>query len=186
MHNDGFADVTGPQPILPLAARALGFAVKAHAGQVRKYTGRPYIEHPIAVADIVRAVGGLPEMIAAAYLHDVMEDCGATYAQLLQLFGREVANLVRWLSDPETEDLELATKNRATRKAAAREHIRKAPPEAKTIKLADILDNTGSIEMHDPKFWRTYKEEKKLLMPCLIPGDVSLWHRAAIQCGFSN
>src|SRR5580765_8807774 len=84
-----------------LELRARVFATAAHAavGQVRKYTGEPYINHPAAVAEIVRAVPHSEAMLAAAWLHDVVEDTKVTYADIKAEFGEDVAVLVNWLTD---------------------------------------------------------------------------------------
>lgn len=159
--------------------KALVFATTAHAavGQQRKYTGEPYIVHPIAVAEIVKSVPHTPEMIAAALLHDVVEDTLVTIEEIEAQFGAKVAELVGWLTDvSKPED-----GNRAKRKAMDRDHIAKAPPEAKTIKLADLIDNTASIKARDPDFWRVYKREKAALLNVLQEGDKSLLERAALQ-----
>ena len=81
--------------------RARIFATAAHAavGQTRKYTGEPYIVHPIEVAKIVENHGGSNAMIAAALLHDVLEDTSVTFDVLETEFGSEVAELVLWLTD---------------------------------------------------------------------------------------
>ncbi|MVA99819.1 HD domain-containing protein [Nitratireductor sp. CAU 1489] len=159
--------------------KALVFATTAHAavGQQRKYTGEPYIVHPIAVAEIVKSVPHTPEMIAAALLHDVVEDTLVTIEEIEAQFGAKVAELVGWLTDvSKPED-----GNRAKRKAMDRDHIAKAPPEAKTIKLADLIDNTASIKARDPDFWRVYRREKAALLNVLQEGDKSLLERAALQ-----
>ena len=62
----------------PLAAEAEGFAAEGHAGQIRNYSGRPYIEHPRAVAGLLRVEGFDDEVLAAAMLHDLLEDTEAT------------------------------------------------------------------------------------------------------------
>lgn len=163
-----------------LELHALEFATDAHKHQRRKYTGEPYITHPIAVAEIVRSTPGhTPEMIAAAYLHDVIEDCGVTRAALADMFGPVVAEYVWWLSDQSTH----ADGNRAVRKKIDRDHIAKAPREPKTIKIADLIHNTLSIEAHDPDFWRVYRHEKILLLDVLKEGDQELWRRAAVHVG---
>ena len=71
------------------AQTALVFATAAHAavGQMRKYTNDPYIVHPIRVATTVAKFGGTDEMIAAAYLHDVVEDTGVSIVDILDMFG---------------------------------------------------------------------------------------------------
>jgi (p)ppGpp synthase/HD superfamily hydrolase len=160
-----------------LEARALEFARAAHAsiGHMRKYTGEPYIVHPIAVAEIVRSVPHTPEMIAAAYLHDVVEDTPVTLDEIRAEFGDEVAELVDWLTDVSKP----GDGNRRTRKAIDLEHTAKAPPAAKTIKLADLIDNSLAIAKHDRGFWPVYRREKRALLEVLKDGDKALWERAA-------
>jgi (p)ppGpp synthase/HD superfamily hydrolase len=159
--------------MVDLEARAAEFAAAAHArvGQLRKYTGTPYIEHPRAVADLVRGVAHTPEMLAAAWLHDTIEDTGATHEELYYAFGPVVARLVTELTDVSKP----SDGNRKARKALDREHLAIASPPAKTIKLADLIDNTRSIVANDPKFARVYLEEKRLLLPFLKSGDPGLW-----------
>lgn len=161
-----------------IEARALQFANIAHEGQERKYTGEPYINHPIAVAELVRTAGGTPEMIAAAYLHDVVEDCGITHTDISLEFGTFVSELVYYLTDAS-----IGMKgNRKARKEIDRAKLAKAPPAAKTIKLADLIDNTKTIAERDLEFWKVYREEKKLLLDVLQEGDRDLWKQAALQC----
>ena len=164
-----------------LEVRARLFATAAHAavGQLRKYTNEPYIVHPIEVAGIVRSAGGTPTMIAAAYLHDVVEDTGVTIEVIREAFGSEVSDLVGWLTDVSRPD----HGNRAQRKAIDRAHTAAAPAEAQTIKLADLISNTRSILEHDPKFAVTYLEEKRLLLEVLTRGEPTLRERALRQIG---
>lgn len=164
--------------MIDLEKHALRFATKAHAGQVRKYTGEPYINHPVAVASIVATVNHTPEMIAAAYLHDTVEDCGVTLAEIKERFGGKVATLVAYLSNISTP----YHGNRAARKALDLQHTALAPAEAKTIKLADLIDNTKTISAFDPGFWQIYRKEKKRLLEVLKEGDPVLWAHAATQC----
>jgi (p)ppGpp synthase/HD superfamily hydrolase len=154
------------------------FATAAHAvGQRRKYTGEPYIVHPQAVAEIVRGVQHTPEMIAAALLHDVVEDTGVSIDLVEGEFGKEVASLVFWLTDiSKPED-----GNRKVRKAIDRAHTAKAPAAAQTIKVADLIDNSRSIFAHDPDFARTYLHEKELLLDVLTRADPALVKMAKAQ-----
>jgi len=142
-----------------LYTQALVFAAKAHGAQQRKYTGAPYITHPVAVAETVRRVHGTEEMVAAALLHDVVEDTGVPIEMVRYEFGPQVAKLVACLTDDAS-----ITGNRATRKAAALERLKESPASAQTIKVADLIDNTSSIVEHDPKFARTYLAEKQALL----------------------
>ncbi|WPE19943.1 HD domain-containing protein [Shinella zoogloeoides] len=154
---------------------ALRFATTAHGAQLRKYDGQPYIVHPVAVAEIVRSVPHTPEMIAAALLHDTVEDTDVTLLDIKESFGATVATLVAWLTDVSTP----FHGNRAARKALDRAHTALAPPAAKTIKLADLIDNSRSIGSADPHFWTVYREEKRLLLPLLMEGDATLWAMAS-------
>jgi (p)ppGpp synthase/HD superfamily hydrolase len=163
-----------------LEARALAFAKTAHEsiGQTRKYTGEPYIVHPIAVAEIVRSVPHTPEMIAAAYLHDVVEDTPVTIDEVRATFGDTVAELVDWLTDVSRP----GDGNRRKRRGLDIKHTAKAPPDAKTIKLADLIDNSLTIAKHDRRgFWPVYRREKLALLEVLKDGDETLWQRAAAK-----
>lgn len=71
---------------------------------------------------------------------------------------------------------------RKHRKAKDREHTAKASPQAKTIKLADLIDNTRSIVERDPEFAKVYLAEKALLLEVLRDGDATLWKMAHAQC----
>jgi (p)ppGpp synthase/HD superfamily hydrolase len=157
-----------------LEQQALDFAALAHFGQSRKYTGEPYIVHPVAVAEIVRGVRHTSEMIAASYLHDVVEDCNIKLDVIDSIFGSEVKNLVDFLTDISMP----WHGNRATRKRLDRERIAKAPPAAQTIKLADLIDNTQSIKERDPDFWKVYRLEKIALLDIIDRGDPKLMARA--------
>ena len=152
-----------------LERRALEFATRHHeaVGQRRKYTGEPYIEHPKAVAELVRLVPHTEEMIAAALLHDVIEDTEATYDEVRSEFGPTVADLVAMLTDVSTPE----DGNREARKAKDRAHTALASPRAKTVKLADLIDNTRSIVAHGRGFARVYLAEKELLLCVLKEGD---------------
>lgn len=158
---------------------ALAFAKAAHASidQRRKCTGKPYIVHPIAVAELVRSVPHTPEMIAAAYLHDVVEDTPVTIEQVREQFGSDIGELVDWLTDISRPQ----DGNRRVRKEMDRHHLAKAPPAAKTIKLADLIDNSRTIRERDPSFWKVYLREKLALLEVLKEGDASLWQQAHEQ-----
>jgi (p)ppGpp synthase/HD superfamily hydrolase len=157
--------------------KAAIFAAEAHKNQLRKYTNDPYIVHPIAVADLVKSARGTAQMVMAALLHDTIEDCSVSQGVLLQKFGDEVTRLVLWVTDQSKP----SDGNRSKRKEIDRLHIADAPPEAKTIKLADMIDNTFSIVEHDPNFAKTYMAEKALLLPYLREGDERLFKMAQSQ-----
>ena len=158
--------------------KAQVYAMAAHAavGQKRKYTGEPYIVHPAEVASIVaRVPGATSDMVAAAWLHDVIEDTGCTFTDVHMAFGIDIATMVNWLTDVSRPE----DGNRARRKAIDREHTAQAPAEVQTIKLADLISNSRSIMQHDPEFARVYLEEKRLLLEVLTRGDAGLHAEAS-------
>lgn len=164
---DGAATVSR----IPNEADAQAFAAVCHAQQARKYTGEPYIVHPRAVREIVASVPHDAAMLCACWLHDVVEDCGVQEHQLLERFGPDVTQLVMELTDVSKS----SDGNRAARKKLDREHLATASVRAKTIKLADMIDNSRTIIPHDPGFARTYLAEKRLLLEVLREGDKTLW-----------
>ena len=154
-----------------LVTRAAEYAKHAHREQVRKYTGEPYFNHCASVARIVEEYEGTAEMIAAALLHDVVEDCpGYEHADIKHHFGHKVYVYAFYLTNQSTP----ADGNRAARKKIDREHIFLAPPEAQTIKLADLIDNTSSIVEHDPNFAHAYLLEKQLILEKLTRANPEL------------
>ncbi len=166
---------------MDVVERARIFATAAHAAvaQLRKYTNEPYIVHPKQVAAFVETAGGTPEMIAAAWMHDVLEDTSVTPEVMRAEFGDEVTDLVLWVTDVSKKE----DGNRATRKAIDRQHISSAPAEAQTIKLADLISNSRSIMQHDPEFARVYLEEKRLLLEVMTKGDPTLMAEARKYIG---
>lgn len=159
-----------------LVERADAFADRAHGSinQKRKYTGEPYIVHPRRVAAMVAIVVDDPEVVAAALLHDVVEDTPVTLVEIEQEFGARVAGFVDDLTDISTH----RDGNRERRKAIDREHTRRARPESKTVKLADLIDNARSITEHDPDFALVYLREKELLLGVLREGNPLLYEIA--------
>ena len=156
-------------------AKSIAFAHEVHIGHKRKYTGEPYTYHLASVASIIQEVSGTPEMIAAAWLHDTVEDTPTTIEDIKIQFGIEIAGLVQDLTDvSKPED-----GNRKIRKELDRLHLAKASPMAKTIKLADLIDNAESITQHDPKFAKIFMHEKKLLLEVLREGSPKLHARAS-------
>lgn len=138
--------------------KAARFAAKAHEGAVRKGSNLPYIVHPMEVAMIVSLMTDDPEVIAAAYLHDVIEDAGITYEELKDLFGNRVAGLVC----SESED---KTKTWKERKQATIDHIGRAVWEEKVIAFADKLSNLRSTTKDyliiGDEIWQKFHEKDK-------------------------
>ena len=142
--------------------RAIEFATKAHAGQFRKGTKRPYIVHPIEVGDIVSTMTTDEEVISAAILHDTIEDCsGVSQRILAQTFSERVASMVA----QESED---KSRTWMERKTATIEHLRTAPREVQMIGLADKLSNMRDIDRDYPKvgeeLWNRFRmKDKKMI-----------------------
>lgn len=159
-----------------LIDRARAFAIDAHEriDQRRKYSGQPYAEHLKAVASLVAETSDSPAAVAAAWLHDVVEDTAATIEDVAASFGNEVTELVNALTDISRP----SDGNRQQRKAVDRAHLATASPLAKTIKLADLIDNCADICHHDPRFGRIFLNEAALLLPVLQEGAPRLLHRA--------
>jgi (p)ppGpp synthase/HD superfamily hydrolase len=148
-------------------ARIVAKTAHGAIGQRRKYTGRPYFEHPVAVATIVRRFGGTESMICAALLHDVVEDTGITLDFIRKEFNNTIAGMVSDLTDvSKPED-----GNRETRKAIDRAHSAAASAEAQTVKVADLIDNARNLSEHDPDFARVFFREKALLLDVLTKAD---------------
>jgi (p)ppGpp synthase/HD superfamily hydrolase len=158
----------------PIVTKALRFATDAHNGQVRKYTGEPYINHPVAVSKLVMSVTNNQHMIAAALLHDTVEDTPVTLRDIRREFGGLIETWVEDLTDISRPE----NGNRTVRKLIDLRHTARALPLAKTIKLADLIDNTNSIVSHDPKFAPIYMREKKALLAVLTLGDKILYMQA--------
>jgi guanosine-3',5'-bis(diphosphate) 3'-pyrophosphohydrolase len=124
----------------PLVRAALEKARAAHAGQVRNGSGgMPYVEHPVTVAALLDEHGYGEEALAAALLHDVVEDSETTLDELHALFGDEVAGVVGALTDDESIE------SYRERKAEHRERVAAAPSDAHAIYGADKLTNVKTL-----------------------------------------
>lgn len=159
-----------------LVQRASRFATQAHRriDQRRKYSKQAYDVHLKAVADLVASVSDDQEMIAAAWLHDTVEDTPATLEDIEREFGAGVAGLVSDLTDVSRP----GDGNRAVRKAIDRAHTARASERAKTVKLADLIDNCRDICEHDARFARVFLVEMASLLEVLGEGDPGLLQRA--------
>src|SRR5262245_39027873 len=156
---------------MKISERAKVLAHEAHDSikQIRKYTGEPYWVHTDEVAALVQSIETSEEGVAAAHLHDVLEDVFPVdnhYSlELIQnQFGPVVAQLVFELTAQFTRE-NFPLLSRAQRKEGERQRLSKASVLAKTIKLADIISNTSDIVQHDAEFAVTYLKEKELLLP---------------------
>ena len=127
---------------MTLISDAMVFAACAHDGMLRKGTNVPYIVHPAEVAAIAATLTDDPEILAAAVLHDVMEDCGVGMAELEQRFGVRVAELVLSETQERCGDPRMTWE---ARKRSAIEQIARGDRAAKIIALSDKLSNMRAI-----------------------------------------
>ena len=162
---------------MDLQTQAQIFATAAHAaiGQKRKYSGDDYIVHPARVASIVMRHGGTDEMVAAAWLHDTVEDTDVTPILITKMFGVDVADIVEGLTDISLPD----DGNRAKRKSIDRMHSANASTEAQFVKCADIIDNSWDIAENDLSFAKVYKSEVFLLLNAMTKvKHTEIWEQA--------
>ncbi len=159
-----------------LVEQARRFANQAHEriSHQRKYTRQPYAVHLKNVVEKVATVTDDPEVLAAAWLHDTVEDTPVTFDEVERLFGTEVMRLVMDLTDVSKP----GDGNRAARKAIDRRHTAAACPRAKTVKLADLIDNCQDICRHDSRFGPVYLDEMAALLEVLKEGDPRLYRQA--------
>ena len=148
-----------------LLDRAIVFAVQAHAGTERRGKGFPYIVHPMEAMEIVATMTTDQELLAAAALHDTVEDTGVTVEQLKAEFGERIASLVADESDVMPEGMtEEASWHQ--RKQAAIDRLSKASHDAKMVALGDKLSNMRAIardyaELGDSLWSRFHSQDPK-------------------------
>lgn len=156
-----------------LLEKAEQFATDAHnsTNQVRKYSGKPFISHPQNVVRILSNYTKDSEILAAAWLHDVMEDTNISESTLRELFGERITNLVKELTSPSKIEIP----DREERKKAENIKVKNISIEAKLVKLADILDNTWDVRENDPVFAHKYLNEKLIQLDLLRNVNTELW-----------
>jgi guanosine-3',5'-bis(diphosphate) 3'-pyrophosphohydrolase len=129
--------------------KALSFAAERHRSQTRKDAeASPYINHPIQLCEVLTSEAQVddPVVLMAALLHDTLEDTETSYQDLLDAFGREVADVVMEVTD----DTTLSKEERKRRQV---EHAPQLSPRAKLVKLADKICNVRDIAEHPPHWW---------------------------------
>ena len=134
---------------LALLLKALAFAAHKHRDQRRKDAdASPYINHPIALADVLVNEGHVTdfEVLCAALLHDTVEDTATTHEELVDAFGSRIARIVAEVTD----DKRLP---KAERKRLQIEHAPTLSPEAKLVKLADKICNLRDVAENPPASW---------------------------------
>ena len=150
---------------ISLMDRAIIFATRAHSGTYRKGTQIPYIVHPIEAASIVATMTDDPDMIAAAVLHDVVEDTDATVEEIRFFFNEHIAKLVESESENKRKDLP-PQETWMVRKMETLTFLREeADREAKILALADKLSNMRAVHRDQKtigdQLWERFNEKSK-------------------------
>lgn len=160
--------------------KAIEFAVKAHADSERRGKGFPYVIHPLEAMSIVASMTPDQELLAAAALHDTVEDTGVTVDDLRREFGDRVARLVEAESDVFVEGLSDEA-SWHDRKKAAIDRLAAAPYEAKMVAMGDKLSNMRAI-------WRDYQEKGDELWKIFHAKDKAdhEWHYRGLAASLSE
>jgi (p)ppGpp synthase/HD superfamily hydrolase len=158
--------------------RALKLAARAHRDQLRKGTDTPYIAHPVHVSVLLLRHGFGEDLAIAGLLHDVVEDCDTTVAELAAEFGPEVARLVEAVSEQKTQDgAELPWQQRKEAKLAL---LSGGGPDVAALKLADTLHNARSIiadlRAQGADVWRRFKGSP----------EQTIWYYRQVLAGASS
>ncbi|HEY0895158.1 MAG TPA: HD domain-containing protein [Sphingobacteriaceae bacterium] len=161
------------------------FADQAHADQLRKYTAERYIVHPERVMLICREYTPDLCVLAAALLHDVLEDTPVTRGAILRFLhtvmspaeAERTVGLVGELTDVYTKSA-YPHLNRKSRKELETARLSETSADAQTIKYADLIDNGYDIVKHDRQFGRKYLTEASTLLRAMTRGNPALRERA--------
>ena len=140
----------------PLILKAAHFAAHKHRDQRRKDKEvSPYINHPISVANIISEIGNIedPEVLAAALLHDTIEDTETTVEELIDNFGEKVRSLVQEVTDDKTLP-------KLERKQRQIDHAKEISGDAALIKLGDKISNVTDITNTPPANWDNGRREE--------------------------
>ncbi|MFL9906759.1 HD domain-containing protein [Paraburkholderia sp. RL17-337-BIB-A] len=135
---------------------AIAFAADKHRNQRRKdHEASPYINHPIALANVLANEAGVEDerVLIAAVLHDTIEDTETTEQELLRLFGKDVADIVMEVTDDKTLP-------KAERKRLQVEHAAHISRRAKLVKLADKICNLRDIATNPPADWSLERKQE--------------------------
>ncbi|MBT1509431.1 HD domain-containing protein [Bradyrhizobium sp. SRL28] len=157
----------------PLVRKAHAFAAKAHAGVFRMFSGEPYVEHPMRVAAMLAELGFDPDVVAAGVLHDVIEDCPVSEAELAAEFSPRIAALVVEVTNPE----KIPGMSKAARLAGIVQHLAASSYAGASIKLADMLDNSSNVSSVAPEFAKGYLPKMAAKLAVLGHGHPELLAR---------
>jgi guanosine-3',5'-bis(diphosphate) 3'-pyrophosphohydrolase len=161
------------------------FTDNAHGEQMRKYTDERYIVHPVRVMQTCQQYSHDPALLAAALLHDVLEDTPVTESEIRSflsshLSADETNKAVQYVV--ELTDVFIKKKfprmNRQKRKEKEADRLSRVSAEAQTIKYADIMDNAVNIVLHDQNFGSRYLKESQMILDVMQKGHPVLYERA--------
>lgn len=148
--------MTNPTPSAGVLLKALAFAAHKHRDQRRKdvHTS-PYINHPIALADVLCNEGGISDenVLCAALLHDTVEDTETTHEELTKIFGDVISTIVMEVTDDKSLE-------KAERKHLQIEHAANASHQAKLVKLADKICNLRDLVLSPPDGWSIQRKQE--------------------------
>lgn len=161
------------------------FADTAHGTQMRKYSDEKYINHPIRVMETCRHYTNDLVILAAALLHDVLEDTDVTKHELntflSSVMDKGMVTLTIHLVDALTDvyvKSEFPDLNRRARRKKEAERMADVNPDAQTIKYADIIDNVVDVARQDTDFALVYIRESKQLLQEINKGNLQLYEKA--------
>ena len=163
-----------------LLDRAIVFAVKAHRNTERRGKGFPYIVHPMEAVEIVATITPDQELLAAAALHDTVEDTDVTVEDIRREFGDRVAELVHSESDQYTEGVS-EEDSWHDRKQAVIDRLAAASHDAKIVAMGDKLSNMRAI-------WRDYQQKGDALWQIFHVKDKAshAWHYRGLAASLSE
>ncbi|HUJ24370.1 MAG TPA: HD domain-containing protein [Myxococcales bacterium] len=141
---------------IQLLLRAATFAAEKHKSQLRKNAdATPYINHPLAVAELLAREGHVddPVVLAAALLHDTIEDTQTTREDLRERFGEEIASVVQEVTDDKSLP-------KQERKRLQIEHAPRLSARAKLVKLSDKICNVRDVADDPPKDWELPRRQE--------------------------
>ena len=161
------------------------FTDKAHGDQRRKYTPERYIVHPVRVMELCQQYTASLPVLAAALLHDVLEDTDTTKREMQDFLtsvmsesdAAQTTQLVVELTDVYTKS-KFQRWNRRKRKAKEAARIEQTSSDSQTIKYADIIDNCREIVVQDPEFAGLFLLECKMLLKKIPKGNAELYQSA--------
>ena len=155
--------------------RALEFAREKHKEQKRKMSNDPYIIHPIRVAEIVRCYGGNEDQIAAALLHDTVEDTDTKPEEIEKEFGSIISGLVAELTNDDVEKERMGKEKYLTKK------ISSMSPEALLVKFADRLDNVRDIGSTDSDWSIRYNKQTNYILDNIQNPNLNNVHQQLVR-----